>query len=360
MWGGEKDLVLLNRLSQINYTIKDYITEKKLPHGVGLQPYNNSTKKIITNNELANIMYIRPEMIIRFFSPDTQKCDIKYMLKDKDTIGVNTKYYNVSTIEEIKHLNVFRREGAVDVYSGPMLLVKEGLTNKKICASILLKPTTFNSSVLGIKSKNAKDLRALSALINSRLATYFLLMTSSSWGMERERVKPNEVYNFPVLLKEEAIDKIDDIHKKIEACTEFEDDKKDCLENALNKIVEEQYQLSDNEIALIDDFINTTSDLFDKQENSNAILPVLKLDKYVEVLCSELDDFLEPSDICTTATVFPTSKTLPLTLVKISFDKKEKKRDVITSTVKLENELSYLEKELWEKKAENIYFRKNE
>jgi len=358
MWGGEKDLVLLNRLSQIDYTIKDYIIEKKLPHGVGLQPYNNSTKKIITNDELANIMYIKPERIIRFFSPDTQKCDIKYMLKDKDTICVNTKYYNVSSVEEIKHLNVFRREGAVDVYSGPMLLIKEGLTNKKICASILLKPTTFNSSVLGIKSKNEKDLRVLSALINSRLATYFLLMTSSSWGMERERVKPNEIYNFPVLLTEEAINKIDEIHKKIEACTEFDYDKKNKLENELNKIVESQYQLSDTEIALIDDFIDTTSDLFDKQENSNAILPALKLDKYIEVLCSELDDFLAASEICTNATVFPTNKTLPLTLVKISFERKEKKRNAITSIVKLEKELSLLEKKLWKKKTENIYFRK--
>lgn len=358
MWGGEKDLVLLNRLSQINYTIKDYIEEKKLPHGVGLQPYNNSTKKIITNDELANIMYIKPEMIIRFFSPDTQKCDIKYMLKDKDTICVNTRYYNVSSVEEIKHLNVFRREGAIDVYSGPMLLVKEGLTNKKICASILLKPTTFNSSVLGIKSRNAKDLRALSALINSRLATYFLLMTSSSWGMERERVKPNEIYNFPVLLTEEAINKIDEIHKKIEACTEFDYDKKNKLENELNKIVESQYQLSDNDIALIEDFINISSDLFDKQEKSNAILPASNLDKYVEVLCSELDDFLEASEICTNATVFPTTKTLPLTLVKISFDKKEQERNVITSTMKLEKELSLLEKKLWEKKTGNIYFRK--
>ena len=358
MWGGEKDLVLLNRLSQINYTIKDYIKEKKLPHGVGLQPYNNSTKKIITNDELANIMYIKPEMIIRFFSPDTQKCDIKYMLKDKDTICVNTRYYNVSTVEEIKHLNVFRREGAMDVYSGPMLLVKEGLTNKKICASILLKPTTFNSSVLGIKSRNAKDLRALSALINSRLANYFLLMTSSSWGMERERVKPNEIYNFPVLLTEEAINKIDEIHKKIEACTELDKNKKNKLENELNKIVESLYQLSDNDIALIEDFINITFDLFDKQEKSNAILPASNLDKYIEALCSELDVFLEASEICTNATVFPTNKTLPLTLVKISFDKKEQERNVITSTVKLEKELSLLEKELWEKKTENIFFRK--
>ena len=355
MWGSNSDYALIEKLSKNGSTVKSFIKKKQCVYGVGLQPYNTSTVRPITNNEIAGIPYIKPDNIVRYFSPENQKCNLKYALKDKKTIALNLKHYRVKSIDEIECLNVFRREGATDVYGGPMLLIKEGLTNKRICASILKEATTFNSTVLGIKS-SIQNLRLLSALINSKLATYYLLMTSSSWGMERERIKPNEVYSFPIMMTDQSEQLIDKIHESIENSTVFEENKVQQLEQKLDKIIESQYQLSKQELALINDFVDITTSLLYDKENSKALKPVSDFGEYTEMLCSQLNEFIETPDLYANGTKYVISPHSALAVIKISLD--THKRNVIRSDENINDIISMLSEKIWEAKGQNIFFRK--
>lgn len=355
MWGSNNDYALIEKLSKYRTTIKSFIKNNQCAYGVGLQPYNTSTVRPIINNEIAGIPYIKPDNIVRYFSPKNQKCNLKYALKDTKTIALNLKHYRVQSIDEIACLNVFRREGATDVYGGPMLLIKEGLTNKRICASILKEATTFNSTVLGIKS-NIQNLRLLSALINSRLATYFLLMTSSSWGMERERIKPNEVYSFPIMMNEPSAEQIDKIHASIENTNVFEENKVQQFEQKLDKIIESQYQLSKQELALINDFVDITTSLLYDKEKSKALKPVSDFDEYAEMLCSQMNEFIETPDLYANGTKYTISPHSALAVIKISLD--THKHDVIESDENINDLISMLSEKIWKAKGQNIFFRK--
>ena len=355
MWGGDRDFELIKRLDACTRKISDFISNRKMDYGVGLQPYNTSTERPIIDNEISTMRYICPEHILRYYTPRNQSSDIKKLLKDRKTIKKNLEYYNVNSIDEIKNLNVFRRIGAKEVYCGPMLLVKEGLSNKKICASIVKEPTVFNSSVLGIKS-NLEDLRLLSSLINSKLATYYLLMISGSWGMERERTKPNEIYTVPLLIDKEGAREIASIHSQIEQLNEFESQKLNDLELKLEQIIQGCYNLSDDDISLINDFIDYTTDLFYKQEDSMAIAPILNSNLYLNVLCCELQAFLEGQNLFVNGTTYTIQRHSPLAMVKISFGKDS--HEIVQSKLDVQNELKELDKHLWDKKEGGIYFRK--
>ena len=355
MWGGDRDFELIKKLDSCTEKISNFISNRKMSYGVGLQPYNASTEQPIIDNEISTMRYIRPEHILRYYTPRNQSSDIKKLLKDRKTIKKNLEYYKVNSIDEIKNLNAFRRIGAKDVYCGPMLLVKEGLSNKKICASIVKEPTVFNSSVLGIKS-DLEDLRILSSLINSKLATYYLLMISGSWGMERERTKPNEIYTVPLLIDEEGTREIVSIHSQIEQLDEFESQKMNDLELKLEQIIQRYYNLSDDDISLISDFIDYSTDLFYNQEDSMAIAPILDSNMYLSVLCRELQAFLEGQNLFVNGTTYTTQQQSPLSMVKISFGKES--YEIMQSKVDLQNELKELDKRLWDKRGGGIYFRK--
>lgn len=355
MWGGDRDFELIKRLDSCTEKIANFISNRNMSYGVGLQPYNASTEQAIIDDEISTMRYIRPEHILRYYTPSNQSSDIKKLLKDRKTIKKNLEYYKVNSIDEIKILNVFRRIGAKDVYCGPMLLVKEGLSNKKICASIVKEPTVFNSSVLGIKS-DLEDLRLLSSLINSKLATYYLLMISGSWGMERERTKPNEIYTVPLLIDDEGAKEIAGIHSQIEQLNEFESKEMDDLELKLEQIIQKYYSLTDDDISIISDFIDYSTDLFYKQEGSMAIAPILDSNLYLNVLCRELQAFLEGQNLFVNGTTYITQQHSPLAMAKISFGKEN--QEIVQSELDVQKELKKIDKHLWEEKGGGIYFRK--
>ena len=196
----------------------------------------------------------------------------------------------------------------------------------------------------------------MSSLINSKLATYYLLMISGSWGMERERTKPNEIYTVPLLIDKEGAREIASIHSQIEQLNEFESQKLNDLELKLEQIIQGCYNLSDDDISLINDFIDYTTDLFYKQEDSMAIAPILNSNLYLNVLCCELQAFLEGQNLFVNGTTYTIQRHSPLAMVKISFGKDS--HEIVQSKLDVQNELKELDKHLWDKKEGGIYFRK--
>jgi hypothetical protein len=120
--------------------------------------------------------------------------------------------------------------------------------------------------------------------------------------------------------------------------------------------------LSTNDVNLLNDCINYNIDLFHKQEKSKALDPILpnQTAEYGEIICKELNDFLDGQDLFVNATVYNNRfmpRFTPLMMIKLTHE--ETKKDGVTiSNEKIDDELKKLDQYLWDKKSTSIYFRK--
>ena len=94
-----------------------------------------------------------------------------------------------------------------DLFEPPLLLIKGSTSsNFRIVATICYKDIVFTDSAFAIKSYKSKEiLECILGIITSQLATYFILITGSSIGVEREQIFSKELYYFPVTLDNEII-----------------------------------------------------------------------------------------------------------------------------------------------------------
>lgn len=362
MWGGLNDWKLIERLLKNEDNIQTYLNKQNIEYSVGLQPINKSTEKPIIDDDISKLKFIRPENIERFYTSENSFSNINSLLKNKDTIDVYLKHYSVKSINDLPTINVFRRTTGKNIFQGPLLLTKEGFKNNQLCFSIVETPVAYNSTVLGFRSTNKNQLRFLSTILNSKLATYFLLLISNSWGIERERIKPNEIYKFPVLTCGKIEKELVLLHKEIEneLQSTFMDVNLNHLENNINKIVSKLYYVNSNNEESINDFIDYSVDLFNKQEKSKAILPVKESQPkdYAQILSSKLNKFLEGQNIYVNATIYNLKdlQSSPLMMIKLSHE--NTKKDIYLSNERIEEELKKLDQYLWKQEAKNIYFRK--
>lgn len=360
MWGGMNDWELLKSLLGKKNNVGTYLSENRIKYSVGLQPLNKSTEKPIVDNEISEMKFIRPEKIERFYTTENEFSNINTLLKNRETIDTYLSYYSVRTINDLPPINVFRRITGKDVFSGPMLLSKEGFKNNLLCFSFIENAVAFNSSVLGFRSNNKDELRFLSSILNSKLATYFLLLISNSWGIERERIKPNEIYEFPIVINDRTLEELSFLHKEIENRIKTSILKIDYndIERKINNLIFSHYNINSTNKQLIEDFIIYSVDLFHKQEKSIALYPAIleQTAEYAKTISKELNDFLDGQEVFANATVYNISRFTPLMMVKLSHEKEEK--DVFLSDESVENELKKLDQYLWKENARNIYFRK--
>ncbi|MFW5852196.1 MAG: endonuclease, partial [Bacteroidota bacterium] len=131
------------------------------------------------------------------------------------------------------------------------------------------------------------------------------------------------------------------------------------IENEMNSIIiDDILKFSINGKAIVNDCLEYSLDLFENQEKSIALYPVLQEQaiKYGETISTELNDFLEGQDLFANATVYSINRFTPLMMIKLSFANKQKK--VVTSKELINDELKKIDVHLWEEKASNIYFRK--
>ncbi len=173
-------------------------------------------------------------------------------------------------------------------FKGKKLLLKKGLvlqpdksehyfgavtafSDKNIC---------FSSTVCSIVPKSESNfadtfLPTLSGLFNSRLFTYFLLNTSSSAGIERTRIHFKEFFSFPVALN----DKIGELANSITNMPEeYGSSNFSKTKAAIEKVIQDSYQINDIELSLIDYSINVSIPILLRDEDS-AIFKKLELAK---------------------------------------------------------------------------------
>lgn len=370
MWGGMTDWDLLDRLMASNYeSIKDYTQKRNIRSGVGFQLLTQQKDTPKYSDTLTNLKYLDSESIQKYYTPSNLLDKVVKSIKSKKAISFYKDFYKVKEINEIESLNAFRRLGDIEAFTNPHIVVKKGLEQNSVCASFINDECSFRDGVYGFytKDENIEELYLLLSYFNSKLSSYYLFMTISSYGIEREQIMKNEYLSIPINLNEEQSSNIikttQDILIKLETKdfldNTFENQELETfIDENINKVIYESFNLTLNEINLINDNITYSIDLFHNKEKSVALYRVLlnQLMEYANIITTELNTFLDGQDLFVNATVYDINLFTPLMMIKLSFDNKSK--GIVTSKESLDNELKNLDKHLWEEKASNIYFRK--
>ena len=347
MWGTERDFSLLINLPS-NSKIIDEIKKLKGKKGVGFQEISPKDKK-------------KPDYKPKPDDPEIRKLPYIYA-------GSIERYYTPLINTTPIKIGEFRRYGTKIAYLKPHLLIKEGQEKKRFCSSYLDYSCSFQSTIYGIHIENGeKDLKLFSAFLNSGLASYIMFLSSSSWGVERERVKPNEILDLPDLCfslpeeKKEAIvacmDEIIAIKKLNLAIYSIEE-----IEKKIDKLFYEALNLSPNEIVLIEDLINLTLDGFQNKKESIAFRPCQnhEIKTYSQYLANNINNFLKfGSSLTAWVTVFPISPKIPLNIIALRFNKEQEPGYIgESSNTNIANILKEINEYTYQEYTESIYYRK--
>lgn len=337
MWGGMSDWELINKIAdKFPTSISEYLNENKLNFNFGSGLHSPSKKQIEQNKIFSPLNVINLSKVRQYYTPDNAVEETNKVFRN-----INTKIFNP-----------------------PYLLIKEGQKNKEYCASYIDYDSFHTGySVSSTHKLENTRLKLWCSLINSPFAKYFLSLTSASWGIERERVQANETLTLPAFENVEKniigkiVGKFDLLINEINNNCILSEEK--ILKEEINSIIlEKLLKLEEYEKWSVMDVLNYSIDLFESQEKSKALDPVLpnQPTEYTKVITTELNDFLEGQDLFVNATIYDVNQSNPLMMIKLSFAKEAK--EVIRSNEDIDVELKKIDQHLWKKKSSNIYFRK--
>ena len=332
MWGSYFDFELIKKYER-NSLKKYFKNNTNWIKGTGLHiPSKNYTNK-------ENI--VTPKKII-----DTTK--ISRYLVLKDNLKNNKTYY----LKINEHLT-----------KAPFLVIKKGITKGTILASFVDFDAYFLNRVYGLKTDDVESLKILLSYFNSTFAKYFQFNYSSAWGLKYDDVLDNELYALPNIfdflnyeIKQRILILIDEIIS-IKKIDEENGTKTNILhiEKEIDQIIyNDILKLTKDEQIIIQDTLDYSLDLFEKQENSDAVKPVSKINKYIIQLTTELNNWLEDVDLKISTTVYEINRNCPLYMVKISFGSEAKQ--TVFSQEDIYKELKTLDKKLIDEKTPGLYF----
>lgn len=342
MWGGTNDWELIQSISnKFELTIMDFLEENKLKFHFGSGLHAPSIKQIEEDK------IFKPNKVI-----DLSKVE-RYYTSSNAVIPSDKIYRNINE----------------KIFNPPYLLLKEGQKSKKeekskeFCVSYIDYNSFHTGYSISAKEKSEDNyLKVWCCLINSSFAKYFLSLTSSSWGIERERVQANETLTLPSLsnIKSNILRDITLLFDSliVELKNDFHSNEISKIKNNINNLILESiFNLSKKQIWNIQDLINFSIDLFDNKQKSQALLPVSNILEYASVFCNEINNFLEEdSELFANAITYKIARFSPLMMIKISFE--DTKKEVYESKEQLANEVKELDRHLWKKQSTNIFFRK--
>ena len=328
MWGSYFDFELIEKLKEKSEKISMFFNNNSIDYGVGLELSFPANK---LNNEIKKIPHINPKTVLKYYTP-------------------------VENADELDNV-YFRRFGKTSAFYTNHVLLNEGIQKSNITASYIDYNSSFYKGLVGIYSMTDDNnlLKIITLFLNSNFTKYYAFLLTSTWGIERDVIKHKELFDIPFIvdilnstIKEKLIIKFDEISNRFL--------KHDVLkiEKEINDIIIDV--LNENEQTIIQDTLNFSLDLFEKQEKSDAVKHVLAIDHYYNRLTTDLNNWLEDVDLKASVTHYKIDRNCPLYMVKISFGNEYKKP--VLSREDIYNELKALDKKLWKEEAQNLYFRK--
>jgi type I restriction-modification system DNA methylase subunit len=351
MWATVRDFELVRELTS-GPTLDDYLTEAGFAHGVGFE-----TSPIAGNNQyqddlIATLPHVEAAALSRYYT--TEDCTNR--LRDTQSGAPLTQ---------------FRRLGLWSAFQGPHVLIKEGQSKNQFCASYLDYDCSFRRTVYGVaKPGQEDDLKLLTAFLNSEFATYLLFLTASDWGVERERVSPNEMLSLPSLcfqLPDEAkhrmvqgvnaLIQLHRHHQPLVPAVEQEQIEQD-IENALW----DGLGLVPTDRLLIESVLRYRLDAFQRGRASQAYAPASATHSryYATVLCEAVNRFLTAEGaLVAQAAYYTIAPNTPLQVVALYLDGRANPEEVTElPATGLHELLRAIEAYTYQEAAESIYYRR--
>jgi len=341
MWGTERDFELLVRL-QTATTLEDFAKKNEWKKGVGFRLFSTKYKPVV-DLEIKKIAFL-----------DAGKVDRYYTSKEVTNSITDT---------------LFKRHGKKSAYKKPHVVIKEGQQNNRFCASYLDYDCSFTDTIYGIHTPQEGKLKILTAFLNSKLAFYLMFLTAVDWGIERKRIKPNEILSLPALCyglpenaNEEIVVLINDIIRiKKEEFFDI-DQQLAILEKKIETALLSALDLSDNENALIEDLLRFSLGAFQDKKESDAYhsCTTPEMELYGAYLCKTINEFLENSPAMSAwASVFELTHRSPLNILALRLNRNKEAGAIETlKGTEMQPLLKEIEVHTYKKHAESIYYRK--
>lgn len=233
MWGGPRDLELIDKMQSTFMPLKAFLEKYNMDSAEGFKRGNKS--KIC--NDFIDYPVVEANNFIPFYV-------------DKNSL----KTIDYNTFERMSDSNR-------QIFKAPHLIIKQSHRASRFLASVLDYDAVFNHSLLGIHG-NLDLLKYLCLIVNSKVFSYYHLMTSRTWMVERDALEAGDIRQMPIPIpnEEQLQEAVDIFNESIESGDI----------SKVNQIVFKMYHLEDYEIALIDDAITYIYDYFHLQRKSRV------------------------------------------------------------------------------------------
>jgi hypothetical protein len=276
--------------------------------------------------------------------------------------------YSIHTLEleKISPGRKFHRPRDPRIYEAPLVVTKRGLGRDGFFAAFALDDVIYTEEYYGISFPQwqANVAHYINGILNSSLASYFLFLTASVWGVERDKVEPNDLLRFPVPLFAQENEHIQRIIE-LETTLRLSQDQatRDDAQAQLDSAVFDLYDLSEIERVLVEDTIDFTIALHMRGEASHALDRPKRTE--LETYCHQFIQTLQPffqtlREVTVNAEIFETRKA-PLQVIKINLVPIAHNASPVRVTQEqaLEDVLERIALQLPAKLADTVYTRRN-
>ncbi len=254
-----------------------------------------------------------------------------------------------------------------EIYKAPLIIVSQKVESDGLCAAFSEDDIVYIESYSAISlPQNLVHLaHYLNGVIHSSVASYFIFMTASSWGIERKIVMKQDLVRLPIPEPNEdnqaLITQIIEIEGRLCESPSKSVEKK--LKKQLDKAVFDLYGLNDDERILIEDTTQITIDLYMNREKSVAFTKpkATDLEAYTLNFISVIEAFFDTlKERSIAADIFSITNT-PLQVVKFRILPYPGREQVI-QTVQSEDLITVLKSianQLPSKLGDRIFTRRN-
>lgn len=209
------------------------------------------------------------------------------------------------------------------IYEGPLVVTTRGLGVEGFFSAFCSGDVVYTEEYYGISIPRQHEFSAhyLNGIFNSSLASYFLFLTASVWGVERDKVEPNDLLRLPVPIPTQDNEFVISLIVKMEKQLRLLQGQATRAESKrqLDKAVFDLYDLSEMERILVQDALNFTIDLRMKGKTSKALdrPENEELEAYSSQLINTIQPFFRTlNEVTLIVDIYETRKA-PLQVVKI-------------------------------------------
>jgi hypothetical protein len=179
-------------------------------------------------------------------------------------------------LEEISPEQRFHRPRDPRIYEAPLVITTRGLGVNGFFSAFCLTDVVYTEEYYGISVPRHQEYFAhyLNGVLNSSLISYFLFLTASVWGVERDKIEPNDLLRLPLpTFIQDDNGHIVSLVVRLEERLRLTQNQaiRAEIKEQLDKAVFDLYDLSEVERILVQDTLNFTIDLRMKGETSKAL-----------------------------------------------------------------------------------------